>query len=161
MCANVFCACRSLLGAAQALEGQGLPVPAAELHSQGVDLATRWEKEEKKTRGSGKANHPHRNVQYAKRIHTRNVYECPRARGRDFFGLSCARSLSHPVLPVMVSSKTLPMSAAMYCTMRVDPAFFELSHVDNGAVSSTTQWVFRSRRYQKPWLRAEQPSAAH
>jgi hypothetical protein len=47
ICANAFCACRSLLGAAQALEGQGLPVPAAELHSQGVEIAARWEKEER------------------------------------------------------------------------------------------------------------------
>jgi hypothetical protein len=38
-----FALCRSLLGAAQALEGQGLPVPAAELRAQGVDLAARWE----------------------------------------------------------------------------------------------------------------------
>lgn len=30
---------RSLPGAAQALEGQGLPLPAAELHPEGVDLA--------------------------------------------------------------------------------------------------------------------------
>lgn len=68
MCANAFCACRSLLGAAQALEGQGLPVPAAELRSQGVGFGRSlgWKK-----RDLRRGNHPHRNVQYAKRIHTR------------------------------------------------------------------------------------------
>lgn len=106
-----FCAHRSLLGAAQALEGQGLPVPAAELRAQGVGLRRSLGR---KTRDFGGERSTRIGMYSMQSGYTQgNVYECPRARGRRFFNYYVL-SLSQPVLSAMLSKKS-PLHAREIC----------------------------------------------